>query len=108
MNEKKAIQLTNLIKKLADHGIERDSEIKTKISALESALNEISEANVDEINEQYIKFAYNKIKNLEQQLEKIELLKKAILAKAFRGELGTNNPDEESAENLLKEILAEK
>lgn len=51
---------------------------------------------------------YNKIKNLEQQLEKIELLKKAILAKAFHGELGTNNPDEESAENLLKEILAEK
>ena len=51
---------------------------------------------------------YNNIKNLEQQLEKIELLKKAILAKAFRGELGTNNPDEESAENLLKEILAEK
>lgn len=51
---------------------------------------------------------YNKIKNVEQQLEKIELLKKAILAKAFRGELGTNNPDEESAENLLKEILAEK
>ena len=51
---------------------------------------------------------YNKIKNLEQQLEKIELLKKAILAKALRGELGTNNPDEESAENLLKEILAEK
>lgn len=51
---------------------------------------------------------YNKIKNLEQQLEKIELLKKVILAKAFRGELGTNNPDEESAENLLKEILAEK
>lgn len=51
---------------------------------------------------------YNKIKNLEQQLEKIELLKEAILAKAFRGELGTNNPDEESAENLLKEILAEK
>ena len=51
---------------------------------------------------------YNKIKNLEQQLEKIELLKKAILAKAFRGELGTNNSDEESAENLLKEILAEK
>lgn len=51
---------------------------------------------------------YNKIKNLEQKLEKIELLKKAILAKAFRGELGTNNPDEESAEVLLKEILAEK
>lgn len=48
-----------------------------------------------------------KIKNLEQQLEKIELLKKAILAKVFRCELGINNHDEESAENLLKEILAE-
>ncbi|MBM6832558.1 restriction endonuclease subunit S [Megamonas hypermegale] len=51
---------------------------------------------------------YSKIKDLEKQLEQIELLKKAILAKAFRGELGTNNPDEESAEVLLKEILAEK
>lgn len=51
---------------------------------------------------------YNKIKDLEKQLEQIELLKKAILAKAFCGELGTNNPDEESAEVLLKEILAEK
>ena len=51
---------------------------------------------------------YNKIKNLEQQLEKIELLKKAILAKVFRCELGINNHDEESAENLLKEILAKK
>ena len=51
---------------------------------------------------------YSKIKDLEKQLEQIELLKKAILAKAFRGELGTNNPDEESAKVLLKEILAEK
>lgn len=51
---------------------------------------------------------YNKIKNLEQQLAKIELLKKAILAKAFRGGLGTNNTDEESSEKLLTEILAEK
>lgn len=35
-------------------------------------------------------------------------IKKLILTEVFRGELGTNNPDEESAENLLKEILAEK
>lgn len=52
--------------------------------------------------------AKNLIENTMAKYEKIELLKKAILAKAFRGELGTNNPDEESAENLLKEILAEK
>ncbi len=35
----------------------------------------------------------------------IDLLKKSILSRAFRGELGTNNPDEESAIELLKTIL---
>ena len=34
-------------------------------------------------------------------LEKIDLIKKAILARAFRGELGTNDPSEERAEELL-------
>lgn len=37
--------------------------------------------------------------------ESIDLLKKSILSRAFRGELGTNNPDEESAIELLKTIL---
>lgn len=41
----------------------------------------------------------------EMVLEKIELMKKAILAKAFRGELGTNNSEEESSIELLKKIL---
>lgn len=44
-------------------------------------------------------------KSVETVLEKIELLKKSILAKAFRGELGTNNPEEESAIELLKGVL---
>ena len=34
-------------------------------------------------------------------LEQIDLIKKAILARAFRGELGTNDPSEESAAELL-------
>ena len=51
---------------------------------------------------------YDKIRDLQTQIDKIELLKKSILAKAFRGELGTNDPNEESAEVLLREILAEK
>lgn len=34
-------------------------------------------------------------------LEQIDLIKKAILARAFRGELGTNDPSEESAVELL-------
>lgn len=35
-------------------------------------------------------------------LEQIDLIKKAILARAFRGELGTNDPSEESAIKLLE------
>ena len=38
-------------------------------------------------------------------LDQIELMKKSILARAFRGELGTNDPSEESAVELLKQIF---
>ena len=41
----------------------------------------------------------------EKVLEQIDITKKAILARAFRGELGTNDPNEESAMELLKQIL---
>ncbi|WP_294521649.1 restriction endonuclease subunit S [uncultured Anaerovibrio sp.] len=41
----------------------------------------------------------------EASLATIETIKKSILAKAFRGELGTNNPAEESAKELLKKCL---
>ena len=41
----------------------------------------------------------------EAVLEQIDLMKKSILARAFRGELGTNDPSEESAVELLKEII---
>ena len=39
----------------------------------------------------------------EQLLDTIALTKKSILARAFRGLLGTNNPKEASAEGLLKD-----
>ena len=42
---------------------------------------------------------------LELLLDQIDLVKKSILARAFRGELGTNDPSEESAEEFLKEVL---
>lgn len=46
------------------------------------------------------------VKNIaEQVIENVAELKKSILAKAFRGELDTNNPEEESAIELLKTIL---
>ena len=47
-------------------------------------------------------------KNCLKQIEVIDTMKKSILAKAFRGELGTNNPTEDSALNLLKEVLQDK
>ncbi|OOP74678.1 restriction endonuclease subunit S [Clostridium beijerinckii] len=47
-------------------------------------------------------------KELCDVIEKIDLMKKAILSRAFRGRLGTNDSDEESAIELLKEVLREK
>ena len=41
----------------------------------------------------------------EAVLDQIDLMKKSILARAFRGELGTNDPNEESAVELLKRVL---
>ncbi len=47
----------------------------------------------------------SKIEELTQLEEQIELIKKSILAKAFRGQLGTNCEDDKSALELLKEII---
>ena len=44
----------------------------------------------------------NKIKELTELGEAIELLEKSILDKAFRGKLGTQNKDDEPAIELLK------
>lgn len=46
-------------------------------------------------------------KELYDCIDNIEMLKKSILARAFRGELGTNDPSEESAKRLLEKIFAE-
>lgn len=43
----------------------------------------------------------------EQALASIDLMKKSILARAFRGELGANKASEESALELLRQVLAE-
>ncbi len=48
----------------------------------------------------------SKIDKLTQLEKQIELIKKSILAKAFRSELGTNCEEDESALELLKEILS--
>ena len=45
------------------------------------------------------------IEAAEQVIAQIDTMKKSILARAFRGELGTNDPTDESASELIKEIL---
>ena len=59
-----------------------------------------------------IKYEINKLdvvcNSLANIAVRIDTMKKSILAKAFRGELGTNNPNEDSALNLLKEVLQDK
>ena len=40
-------------------------------------------------------------------IQKIDVIKKAILTKAFRGELNTNDPSEESSLELLKSLITE-
>lgn len=47
-------------------------------------------------------------KAAESVLDQIDIIKKAILSRAFRGELGTNDPKEENAENLLLKMFKEK
>ena len=47
----------------------------------------------------------NKVKELLELEERIDILEKSILNKAFKGELGTQNNSDESAIELLKSIL---
>lgn len=47
----------------------------------------------------------DKSKELLDMLDTIDEMKKSILARAFRGQLGTSNPTDEPATDLLKKIL---
>ena len=60
---------------------------------------------IAEILENFISKEQQAKETAEAVIEQIDTMKKAILARAFRGELGTNNPDEESAVELLKKVL---
>ncbi|MDR9796319.1 restriction endonuclease subunit S [Aeribacillus pallidus] len=58
-----------------------------------------------------IKYLLNKndvTYNIVPKKESIEFIKNSILSKAFRGELGTNDPTDEHAIDLLKEVLKSK
>ena len=68
------------------------SEQKRIVSMLENLLSRMEEA----------------VDKAKAVIEQIDVIKKSILAKAFRGELGTNDPTEESALEILKSSGAER
>ena len=61
---------------------------------------------ITELLDSIIEKEYQTKQIAESVIDQIDAMKKAILARAFRGELGTNNPEEESAVELLKQILS--
>ena len=96
-----------LIKQI--HGATRPRVNSKQIKSINIFIPTIEEQN--EIVESLDKFINNENKSKESAemvIDQIDLMKKSILSKAFRGELGTNNPNDENAEELLKRILSEK
>lgn len=80
-----------------------------EIADIDIAIPHISEQNeIVEILSALIKKEKHVKETAEAVIEQIDTMKKAILARAFRGELGTNDPSEESALELLKRVLESK
>ncbi|MDF2015558.1 restriction endonuclease subunit S [Priestia megaterium] len=94
--------------KNVNHGATRDG-INTK-QLLDLPIPYPSLAEQKQIVEQ-ISVLFDKENVVSEELEKnkiiLDNLQQTILSKAFRGELGTNEPSEESAIELLKEVLQE-
>ena len=53
----------------------------------------------------FFKKEYEVRKMSQNVIDQIELMKKSILARAFRGELGTQDPSDPSALELLRECV---
>lgn len=90
--------------------VKTDGVNQSNINAKKIGAYEINVASIDEQKE--IVLILKRLLESERQaketaeavLEQIDTIKKSILSRAFRGELGTNNPTEESAVELLKQV----
>lgn len=79
-----------------------------EIADIDIMIPNISEQNaVVEILSDLIKKEKQAREAAEVVINQIDIIKKAILIRAFRGELGTNDPSDESASKLLKKVLGE-
>ena len=91
--------------------VKTDGVNQSNINAKKIGAYIISVPTIDEQTE--IVAILQKLLAIEQQakiaaesvIAQIDTMKKAVLSRAFRGELGTNDPTEESAVELLKAVL---
>jgi len=91
------------------HGATRPRVNSKQIKSINVLKPSIDEQNtIVQILDDFINTENEAKQSAEFVIEQIDLMKKSILSKAFRGELGTNNLNDENAEELLKRILSEK
>ncbi|NVK28834.1 MAG: restriction endonuclease subunit S [Flavobacteriia bacterium] len=80
---------------------------KTSCNSLPIPLPSIEEqTEIVRLVDQYFAFADTIEKQVQKAQQRVDKLTQSILAKAFRGELVPQNPDDEPADELLKRIAA--
>ncbi len=78
------------------------------MNALILPIPEINEQNeIVNLIDQMIEKEIQAKEAAESVIDQIDTMKKSVLARAFRGELGTNDPSDEPAIELLKRVLQE-
>jgi len=87
-------------------GVNQGNVSSKFVESIEIALPLIKEQQkIVEILDGFFERETMALETAEQVIDQIDIMKKSILARAFRGELGTNDPADENAEELLKRIL---
>ena len=104
LNSPKAKEYCNKVK---TDGVNQSNINAKKIGAFEFDVPTILEQQeIVRLLDNLLSSEQSTVTACEEALTTIDTLKKSILARAFRGELGTNDPTESSAKELLQEILA--
>jgi hypothetical protein len=92
---------SNLISTMQKYSTNYRASLVPTIDNIKDFINEYYKL----LNWDVVKFEQQAKEAAEQVIDQIDTMKKAILARAFRGELGTNDPADESAEEMLKRVL---
>ena len=103
LNTDRAKEYCNLVK---TDGVNQSNINAKKIGAYVISVPQIDEQKeIVKLLQKLFALEKHAKETAEAVLSQIDTMKKAILARAFRGELGTNDPAEESAVELIKAVL---